>query len=419
MVDDSETNRQVLAGLLARAGARVEQAAEGAAALELLHAAARQGELPQVAVVDVEMPGISGVELVRTIRRDGAVAGVRVVLLAAIGRTGPGGGRGGGRLPHQAGARRAAPGVRLERGRPARRAPGAAGGGRRPRPDRGGRGPSAPVVRGRVLVAEDNEINRKVAVRSLERLHYKAAMARNGQEAVEACMLRTYDAILMDVQMPVMDGFEATARIRAYEAPRHTPIIAVTAGAMPGDRERCLSAGMDDYVAKPLDIEQLEAKLRRWIPGPEGAAPVPPGDGSRAPAGEAPPEPLRIESRRKAHPVSADRLDRAVLEELRQLGTGDRDLLAEVVELFLRTSPERLQALVGALGRADEAAVRFHAHALRSSAGNVGALRLGALCTRLEESALEAPPRREELLRTLTEEFEELRPLLQRELHRP
>jgi two-component system, sensor histidine kinase and response regulator len=416
VVDDSETNRQVLAGLLSRAGARVEQAGEGAAALELLHSAARQGELPQVAVVDVEMPGLSGVELVRTLRRDSQLAGVRVVLLAAIGRT--------------AQAEVAETDACLTKPvRAAQLLECVAGVAARPAVRRGllavGAGPamtveaedpSAPLVRGRVLVAEDNEINRKVAVRSLERLRYKAAMARNGQEAVEACMLRTYDAILMDVQMPVMDGFEATARIRAYEAPRHTPIIAVTAGAMPGDRERCLSAGMDDYVAKPLDIEQLEAKLRRWIPGPEDTAPVPLGEGSPAPPGEAaPPEPTRLDARRKARAAGGDvPLDPRVLSELRDLGGDQRDLLGEVVDLFLRTAPDRLQSLAGALGRGDEGAVRFNAHALRSSAGTVGAVRLGGMCTRLEDAVREPQARREEMLRGIAAELEALRPLLQR-----
>jgi signal transduction histidine kinase/DNA-binding response OmpR family regulator/HPt (histidine-containing phosphotransfer) domain-containing protein len=407
VVDDSETTRQLLAGLLSRAGARVEQAGEGSAALERLHDAVRQGELPQVAVVDVEMPGLGGVELARAMRADADLAGVRLVLLAAIGRT---------RQAEAAEADayltkpvRAALLLDCVAGvaaRPAlRRGVLAAGAG--PAVSVEAPDPSGPMVRGRVLVAEDNEINRKVAVRTLEQLHYKAAMARNGQEAVEACLLRTYDAILMDVQMPIMDGFEATARIRAAEGSRHTPIIAVTAGAMPGDRERCLAAGMDDYVAKPLAIEQLDAKLRRWIPGPEAAAPV------------APPAPAAVEVAPPAPAEEASvapRLDPKIVAELRLLGGDQRDLLSEVIDLFLRTVPDRVRALVAASQTGDDAALRFHSHALRSTSGNVGALRLSALCTRLELGlAAEAPPR-EEMVRAVVEEFEALRPLLRREI---
>jgi signal transduction histidine kinase/DNA-binding response OmpR family regulator len=407
IVDDSETSRQNLAGVLARAGARVEQAAEGTAALELLHAAARQGELPQVAIVDVEMPGLGGGDLARALRANAELATVKIVLLAAFGRM------------RQAEAADADAHL-TKPVRAAQLLECVAAVAARPAMRRGllavGAGPALSVevedsskaerVRGRVLVAEDNEINRKVAVRTLERLHYKAAMARNGQEAVEACLLRTYDAILMDVQMPIMDGFEATARIRAAEAPRRTPIIALTAGAMPGDRERCLAAGMDDYVAKPIDIEQLEAKLRRWIPSPEGASAEPPPE----PPPPAPPRPGP-----EAPLPDAPRLDRRVVAELRQLGGLERDLLSEVIELFLKTVPERVQSLERAVALGDAAALRFHAHALRSTSGNVGATRLSTLCTRLEMSAAD-PAARTELVRSILEEYEALQPLLRQEI---
>jgi CheY-like chemotaxis protein len=118
-----------------------------------------------------------------------------------------------------------------------------------------------------VLVAEDNPVNQRVAVRMLERLGLQADVAKDGLAAIRCLARRSYDLVLMDCQMPELDGFEATAEIRATEAPgQRTTIIAMTASAMHGDRERCLAAGMDDYVAKPVRIDELRVVLERWLP---------------------------------------------------------------------------------------------------------------------------------------------------------
>jgi CheY-like chemotaxis protein len=119
-----------------------------------------------------------------------------------------------------------------------------------------------------ILVAEDNPVNQLLLRRFLEKLGYVADVVSDGISAVEACAKTDYAAILMDVEMPIMGGFEATTRIRHREhtAMKHTPIIAVTAHTLPGDRDRCLAAGMDDYLPKPVDLENLKAMLLRWLP---------------------------------------------------------------------------------------------------------------------------------------------------------
>jgi CheY-like chemotaxis protein len=129
--------------------------------------------------------------------------------------------------------------------------------------------------RGLILLAEDNEINQMVAVDSLTMFGYRVDTARNGAEAVRLATAKPYQAILMDCQMPTMDGYTATAQLRQRErAGQHIPIIAMTAGALAEDRQRCLDAGMDDYLAKPIDPQQLSAALSRWITAASSTPPA-------------------------------------------------------------------------------------------------------------------------------------------------
>jgi PAS domain S-box-containing protein len=252
--------------------------------------------------------------------------------------------------------------------------------------------PHAPLI----LVVEDNDINRAVAVRSLERLGFRATAARNGAEAVEMFAPETFAAVLMDCQMPVMDGFEATAQLRAAEAGRPpTPILAMTAGALVGDRERCLAAGMDDYIAKPVAVEDLATVLRRWVPVGEGR-----------PGGVPTSVPL------------AASLDARVLSELRGLDTPGSGFFHGMIGLFLASAPGRVEALATASQGGDAPAVRALAHGLRSTCGNVGATGMSDLCAQIEERAAEGSAARAPLLEALRAEFRLVQETLEAEQRR-
>jgi CheY-like chemotaxis protein len=218
-----------------------------------------------------------------------------------------------------------------------------------------------------VLVAEDNEINQMVALGILAQLGYRAELATNGAEAVDAAARSGYAAILMDCHMPEIDGYEATARIRArerHDGRRPTPIVAMTAGVLTEDRDRALAAGMDDYVSKPVKPEELETVLRRWVPQ----------DGHGAPSPEPPAD------------SGEGVLDEDRIGMLRSLGPADGwGLFPGLVESFLAATPRLLETLAEAVAAADPEAVRYQAHRLRGSALTVGATALADACLVVEE----------------------------------
>jgi len=220
---------------------------------------------------------------------------------------------------------------------------------------------------GRILVVEDNTVNQKVAVAMIESLGYAAEAVGNGLEAVEACSGQVYDAVLMDCQMPQMDGFKATAFIREREGlTRHTPIIALTASVTAEDRQRCLSAGMDDYLSKPVPREALATALRKWIPT---AAPPPRAEVASASSSLAPGHPLRV---LEAH-------------------AGPR-ALAEVIDVFLQTIPRRLDDLRQAHKRGDADAIRAVAHSLKGASAQIGARGMADLCVQIDAAVRAAEP---------------------------
>jgi signal transduction histidine kinase/DNA-binding response OmpR family regulator len=360
VVDDNATNRHVLEEALWHWGARPTAVDGGAAALAELRQAAAAGEPYPLLLLDALMPGMDGFTLAELVLGEPDLAGPAILMLSSA--------------DHQADAERCRRlGVAAYLVKPIKLTElqlaigkvlglGTQGGSPADRPSGGpgadpGPGPARPL---RILVAEDNVVNQRVVVRMLEKQGHAAALAGNGKEALAALERERFDVILMDVQMPEMDGFEASAAIRAGEKETggHLPIIAMTAHAMKGDRERCLAGGMDDYLAKPVQ----SADLRRALAGVTSAA----GEPRQAPAaGDG------------ARPVFDVR---AALE---QVG-GDEQFLNEVIALFQREATRLLGEVRAAITRGDAATLRRTAHALKGSAGYVGARPTVEAAQRLE-----------------------------------
>ena len=299
IVDDSPINRRIFESYATNWGARCLIAEDGRQALAILRKAAAQGCACDFATINMHLPGMDGLELARAIKADPVLAPTRLVLLTSQGQ------RGDAQAAHTAGyaayLRRPVRESQLYEclvtlrtlSAPATAREGQSAG-RTARPELVTRHSLAEAnarATARILVAEDNVVNQKVAVRMLEKLGYRVDLVANGLEALEALSRIRYTAVLMDCLMPEMDGFHATREIRRREAsgtgpeatdsgttrlaplaPRHVPIIAMTANALQEDRDRCLAAGMDDYVSKPVQPKVLAEVLARWVSAPASSS---------------------------------------------------------------------------------------------------------------------------------------------------
>jgi two-component system, sensor histidine kinase len=232
------------------------------------------------------------------------------------------------------------------------------------------RSPDGPPV----LLAEDNEINRTVATAFLTKRGLRTEIAQDGREAVEMAGAHQYAAILMDCQMPELDGYEATRRIREAEHGHHTPIIAMTAHSMPGDRERCLAAGMDDYLAKPVRAEALDGVIEQWLPDREPEAQ--PGGAARSTldVGGAP-----------EHDEQG--LNYTTISQLKDTLTSE--MRRALLKTFEESLSRRLADIASAAGRGDRVEIRRLAHLLKGSSASVGAARLSLSCQQLEQLSTE------------------------------
>jgi len=375
IVDDNETNRRILRDYSGLWRMKASETARPRDAIELLD----RGDEFDVALLDFQMPEMDGITLAQEIRKRRDARALPMILLTSLG-TGAGEARARGVSFEAYLAKPVKPSLLLDvisellTGTGVRTS-------RRESPaavidiELGLRHPL------RILVAEDNRVNQKVAVSMLAKLGYTADVAGDGVEAIQALTRLTYDAVLMDVQMPEMDGFQATREIAARWPAERPYIVAMTANAMAGDRERCVEVGMDDYIAKPVRIEDLAAALLRCIARRSGPAAV------QATAIEPPPQP-----RAAAVPaeVTAVAESTAALDQ-RELARLHDDLGSEVartiLETYLEETPPVLGELTEAFAASDVERARRAAHDLKSTSRTVGAVATASIAEKIEIAA--------------------------------
>jgi two-component system, sensor histidine kinase and response regulator len=378
-VDDNETNRRLLLSLLTGWGCHCELASDALSAMEKLHEAHCAGHPFDMALLDMQMPGITGEELGRLIKQDETLKETRLIMITSLGE------RGEARRLVQIGfsGYLSKPVRREQLRRCLETVMGFSD--EETAVDR-------PLITShvlaesrqgsrRVLIVEDNLVNQKVARAMIEKLGLLVEIASNGREALEKLSNHTFDLIFMDCQMPEMDGYEATACLRnpAYHVLNpNTPIIAMTANAMKGDREKCLKAGMDDYVSKPINPVELAAAIERWldrqhkpqatdrivsiISGPDKAKMAP------------------IVANKTTEPMDFDRAN------LSERLSGDEELASVVIGSFVKETQGQLATLGQALDRADIHEAQRIAHSIKGAAGSIACFRLQDIAQRAESA---------------------------------
>jgi two-component system sensor histidine kinase/response regulator len=401
IVDDNATNRRVLSEQLMHAGYRVASAHDGASALELLHHGHIDGKPFDAAILDYQMPDMDGAMLGERINTDAQLTEVRMVALTSLDRQGD-----AQRFRSLGFAAYLTKPIRsrellscMQR---------VLGGEARqwqmetqPMITRGilGQLEAQQRFQGKVLLVEDNLVNQKVASRYLERMGCTVHIADNGLEGVQAFESGDFDLILMDVQMPVMDGLTATGKIRELEAAHphaarehkgRTPIIALTANAMRGDQERCEAAGMDGFLTKPLEIERLREMLERF------------GLAERTAESSAVKTSIvKNQSTEHAPPL--------ILARLNEITDGDAEFTRELIETFITSSQEQFAEMHDARRAEDRGALARAAHKMKGACANIHALGMRELAYKLEaEAASLSDEHIGQLLWQLEQEFERL-----------
>ncbi len=392
VVDDNETNRLLMEKLLSSWGCRHDEAPDGKTALQMLSATVANDPF-HIAILDMQMPEMDGAVLGRKIKENPALKDILLVMMTSMGQRGDV-------------ARLKKIGFSAYLNKPVKQsqlydclvlvlsdkemvAE---------------KSPDKIITRYsvaerrkqkvRILLAEDNVVNQLVAVKILEKLGYHADAVADGLEAVNAVKTLPYDLVLMDVQMPEMDGLTATQEIRKLKKGTKNykiPIVAMTAHAMKGDREKCLEAGMDDYVSKPINPKELADAIERSVVGFERVR-------------------QEVQKENDAVVSSGNIFDKSAL--LEKLGN-DEEVYTEVIQLFLEDIPLKIEQLQEAFANNDTAVVKREAHTIKGAAGNVGALALQETANQIENAVRENQgTQKEEMLFKIKEEFGKVKKIL-------
>lgn len=357
-VDDNAINREIVKRQTTAWKLRCDVATNGGEALSLLKKAVEENDPYALALIDCQMPGMNGLELIQIIRELKEIANIRVITLSSFGAI-----FGLDELKRL--------GISLNLNKPLRQiklyesiltvlkseTPKLTDA-------------TTEKTNARILLAEDSLINQKVTLQVLKKLGYKTDIVKNGLEALQAIQKVSYDIILMDCQMPEMDGYTATGKIRALEKnlKKHTPIIAMTAHALKGDRDKCMDAGMDDYIAKPIDIKGLAATLEKWLNGKRSALP---------------------ETTR--HPDKTQNNTQPIIDmnRLHDIFGYDTAILKEFMQSFVDATTELLKEIENTINNKNASAAKESFHRLKGSASNSGMMQLHAICVTAEQAILQ------------------------------
>ncbi len=406
LVEANSTQRRILKELLQHWRVECNEANDSTKALQMAQESRRAGTPYPLILIDVDLPDVDGLSLAQTLKNDPELSSSRIVMLTTL-------------LNRLSISTMQATGISACLIKPVRQsrleeclvdvmsASGAVTA--QPLLDAAGATPSTTDLRAaansvRILLAEDNLVNQRVALKQLKKLGFSADAVSNGNEVLSALQRVPYEIIIMDCQMPELDGYEVTRRIRqggsdSYIHLKSAPyIIALTANALQGDRERCLALGMNDYLTKPLHLRDLDAVLQRALLRIQ------------------PPLPTALPS--AAPDPQPDSLDRSIINGLKELReAGQPDPLRELIELFLKDAHPRLLTMAEAASEGDLPKVASASHTLKGSASNLGARRLANLCATLEKQAKAGESANAiESLDAVNSEFEHVRNLLGAEL---
>lgn len=407
VVDDNETNRLIIAKQLDSWGVDYEQADSAAAALAAVSRAAENGERFDIALIDYLMPVKNGIHLAEDLRGDSRFQGMRLVLLTSTGQRGDA-------------KRMQAAGFDAYLVKPVKHSTlfdclsallGQEGDKNQPPHELITQHSLREARRRtvRILLVEDNVVNQLVALKVLEQAGYHTDLAENGSEAIEKTKAVPYSLILMDCQMPVMDGYQATAQIRQLDSDNaYVPIVAMTAHAMVGDREKCLAAGMNDYISKPVDPDHLMALIDHYcFKSDDGAASL---DASWRPAA-----PNTLPERWETPAARTTRFDaKASIAR-----AGDREFWLQLLQAYLEEVPELIQNIEQALDDADASAVERSAHAIKGASAELLAEGMRDLAAAIEAAARQNLVQVPDLLDELRDEYQAFVALCERESQLP